>query len=351
VIITGPGGVGTSTVALHVARELAGQFPDGLLAVDAGSEPAAPAGGSGVVPPSARDLLGQLLHSLGLRADELPVTTNGRAAEYRGIIAERRLLILVDNAASAAQVRPLVPQEVGSALLVASRPSLASLDNAARIELGALPAEDGIALLADVVGWSRITAEPEASAELVRLCAGLPLALHVVGLRLASRPEWAIRGLVEHLADEAGRLDLLEYEDLSVRACLAAGRSGLDADSTSVLHALGEMAAPDVTPRSVASRLGVPVTRVWRALEDLVDVRLAAPVRPGRYRLPNDLVRQYARELGADARSPNGLERGRRRPPPPLARSELGQSEAEGVDRPVGWLPSKNGREPPDPIN
>lgn len=286
VVVTGPVGVGTTTLVRHAARRVEEQFPDGRLALDGDADSASDA-----------SLLGRALRQWGLRDDEVPISPDGQAAAYRAVLAGRRMLIMVDNAAHAEQLAPMAPWGPGSALLVASRSALTHLDHAVRIEVTPLVPDDGIALLSTLIGRARVVADPACAAELVALCGGLPLALHAAGRRLASRPGWPIRQLVQELADDERRLDVLDYDGLSVRASLARSHAGLAAETLTVLRCLGEAAASGVTARSLALRLRTPVTRVWRALEELVDVRLATALRAGRYAPANDLVRRYAKEL------------------------------------------------------
>jgi hypothetical protein len=293
VVVTGPVGSGISTLTRHAASLLDHRFPDGRITLDTGAPPIQANGSA----PSGRTLLGWVLHELGVRDGDLPQSVDGRAAAYRAMLASRRQLIMIDNAVHADQLAPLAPPGSTSALLVASRRRMMRLSNATRLEINALPGPDGLALIAALTGWPRVRAERAPAGRLVALCGGLPLALRVAAMRLASRQAWPIGALVEEMSDPRRRLDLLDYDGLSLRASLARGCAGLAPESMRVLAAMGGAPAAGATARTLASRMRAPVTRVWQALEELTEARLADPLRAGRYALPNDLIRQYAREL------------------------------------------------------
>jgi hypothetical protein len=295
ILVTGPGGSGTSALTRRAARLVESRFPDGRLTLDTAAPPAQSNGTT----PSGRTLLGRVLRQLGLGNRDLPQSPGGRAAAYRALLAGRRMLILVDNAIRADQFAPLAPSGSTSALLVASGRRLARVPNAIRLEIDPLTGTDGLALIAALAGSRRVAAESTSAAQLVALCSGLPLALRTVGMRLASLPQWPIRELAAAMSDPRRRLDLLDFDGLSVRASLARTSSGLATESLQVLQAMGKASPPGLTARALASRMGTPVTRVWQALEELTDVRLATSLRAGRYILANDLVRLYAQELGS----------------------------------------------------
>lgn len=295
ILVTGLGGSGTSALTRHAAHLVESRFPDGRLTLDTAAPPAQTNG----TMPSGRTLLGRVLQQLGLGNRDLPQSPDGRAAAYRALLAGRRLLILVDNALRADQVAPLAPSGSTSALLVASGPRLARVPNATRLEIDPLPGPDGLALIAALAGSRRVAAEATSAAQLVALCSGLPLALRAVGMRLASVPQWPIHELAAAMSDPGRRLDLLDFDGLSVRASLTRNTSGLATESLRVLRAMGTVPPAGMTARALASRMGTPVTRVWHALEELTEVRLATSPRAGRYILSNDLVRLYAQELGS----------------------------------------------------
>ncbi|SEH03997.1 DNA-binding transcriptional activator of the SARP family, partial [Nonomuraea solani] len=192
-VIDGPGGVGKSALAVHVAHTLTGRFTDGVVYVNLHGATA------GLAPLTPIEALRHLLRSLGLDGTAVPANPDEAAARYRSLTATGNLLVILDNARDARQVRPLIPGGAGCRVLITGRAPLAVLDNAHHLHLGALGEADAGALLTRVVGEERVRAEPEAAARIVRLCGGIPLALRIAGARLAARPGLA-------LSDLAGRL-------------------------------------------------------------------------------------------------------------------------------------------------
>jgi DNA-binding SARP family transcriptional activator len=294
VTISGRGGVGKTALAVHAAHLLAGEFQDGQVAVDLrGGDPY-------LSPRPPAEMLGQVLRALGVPPAEVPVTADERAAHYRSLVAGRRMLVLVDDVATAAQVRPLMPGDSGGVLLATSRRPLATLDGAVRLEPGPLGPGDGARLLTAYAGAGRVADDPTSTAQLVRLCAGLPLALRIVGARLASRPSWPLAIFAAQLSDDP--LDGLQFEDLSVRDRFAADYLAMAAENelaARLFRLMGLLPGGQVTPAEAAAQLDVPAELAFHALEELVDARLADSPRPGAYRVP-DLLLIYAAELAAD---------------------------------------------------
>ncbi|MEH1016599.1 BTAD domain-containing putative transcriptional regulator [Micromonospora sp. CPCC 206060] len=291
VVVCGAGGSGKSTLAVRAAHLLAADFPDGQVWIDLADQPTVPAG----------EVLARALRSLGLLDAEMPVRVDERAGRYRSMVACRRVLVVVDGVSSPAQVRPLVPAAPGPGLIVIGRRRLASLDGVRRVPVSGLSATDARSLLGALVGAEQLAADPAGAAELIRLCDGSPLALRIAGARLAARPDWPIRMLVEQLTDPGHRLDSLVYGDLSVRDSLATGYELVRASdelAARTFRLLGELPGPTAGAEETAVHLGVSRQRAWRALEELVDVHLADPVGPGHYRLP-ELAREYAGEMAA----------------------------------------------------
>jgi DNA-binding SARP family transcriptional activator len=299
VVVSGPGGSGKSAVAIRAAHLLADEFADGQVFIDmreSWSERAEVTAG-GVV--------ARALRALGVPAAEVPASVEERVGRYRSLVAARRTLVVVDNVTDPGQVRPLVPAGRASALIATTSRQLTTLDGARHVSLGELPPSDAYVLLAALAGVDRLAADPVGTAELIELCDGLPLALRIVGARLAGRPLWPVSLLVEQIGGDGSRLDSLVYEDLSMRACLAEGYDMLRADdelSARVFRLLGELPAAPIAPPAAAASLGVPPRRAWQALERLVAAHLAHPAEHGRYRLP-PLVREYAAELAAQESS------------------------------------------------
>ncbi|MEV5753300.1 tetratricopeptide repeat protein [Actinoallomurus sp. NPDC052308] len=289
--IAGMAGVGKTTLAVHVAHGVEDVFPDGRLHVDlrAYDAPLAPA-----------DVLARFLRSLGVDGQKIPDTLDERAAMYRSLLAPRRVLVVLDNAADEAQVRPLLPGTPTCAVLLTSRRHLAGLEGAHHLDLEVFDSGPAVELLGRIAGADRVAAEPDEALEIAALCGGLPLAVRICGARLRTRPHWRLTDLTRRLRDERSRLDELAVGDLAVRAGLSLSYAGLDADAKRLFRLLGLLDAPDFASWVAAALLGVTPGRAERHLDELLDARLL-DVRsadgPGvRYRF-HDLVRVYAREL------------------------------------------------------
>jgi DNA-binding SARP family transcriptional activator/tetratricopeptide (TPR) repeat protein len=297
-VISGMAGVGKSALALHVAHALRERFPDGQLYVDLhGATP-------GMTPLSSAQALAALLRDLGAEPRNIPEHADAAAALLRSLLAPARLLLVLDDAAHAAQVRPLLPAGPGCAVIVTSRSPLAALDGARRFPLGPLTGEDSAALLRAVSGREGL----DAGHALVELTGGLPLALRVVAARLAARRALTPDVLAGQLAATGGRLHHLEYDDLSVRRSLAVAHDALaaaereaDRDAALALRHIGALDLPTYGAPLVARLTGTDERRAEAALDRLVDVALLEETAYGRY-TPHDLVRDFAREL-ADART------------------------------------------------
>jgi tetratricopeptide (TPR) repeat protein/transcriptional regulator with XRE-family HTH domain len=295
VVIAGQGGVGKTSLAVHVAHRVADTFPDGQLFVSfRGTQPE---------PATTADALARVLRGLG--DDGLPSTDLDECIDrYRAQLAGRRLLIVLDDAAGAAQVRPFLPSGPGSAVLVSTRARLTTLAGVQHFDLDVLDESDAIALLERIVGAERIRAEPDEVRTLVRQCARLPLALRVVGARLAARPHWLVARLVARMSDEQRRLDELAIDDLAVRAGLAVSYRGLDRRAQRALRALAYLDPPDFAAWTLAALLEVDLAEAEDIVEQLLDTRLVEVVALGgpgtRYRM-HDLVRLYARELARES--------------------------------------------------
>jgi tetratricopeptide (TPR) repeat protein/Mrp family chromosome partitioning ATPase len=292
--IEGVGGVGKSALALHVAHQLASRQRGGCLYADLRG------GEAGLVLAQPADVLAQFLRALGVPT--VPASLTEASALYRTLTAERGVLVLLDNAAAAAQVRPLLPGGRGCATVVTSRWSLADLDASVRVHLDPLPDDAALGLLVRLSGADRIAAEPDAAALVVRRCGGLPLALRIAGARAAARGEASLSWLAERIDDEDRRLDVLEVGDLSVRASLRLGYQAFsDAEQDERRRAAGlfRLAAlpdwADTTPRACAALAGWRVAATERAVDLLVDAHLLESSGPGRYRY-HDIVRLFARE-------------------------------------------------------
>jgi DNA-binding SARP family transcriptional activator/tetratricopeptide (TPR) repeat protein len=296
VVLHGPGGIGKTTLAVRAAHRLAGRYPDGQLHVDLHG---GAAGLPGLDPAHA---LGRLLRALGVDAGDVPVDLDEAAARFRSETAGRRLLILLDGAAGAQQVRPLLPGGAGCTLIVTCRRPMSTLD-AVRLRLDRLSDTDGIALVAALAGAERTAADPAAAARLVALCDGHPLALRIAGARLAERTDWPLAALADRLGDERERLDELAADDLAIRSSfrdgynqLADSADGGDREAAALFRAMAMLRLPQVPASLAATLVDVPERRAVALLDRLRDCHLVEAVTPTRFRL-HDLLRLYATEL------------------------------------------------------
>ncbi|MEV7027796.1 BTAD domain-containing putative transcriptional regulator, partial [Kitasatospora sp. NPDC093558] len=294
--VAGMGGVGKTALAVHVAHGLAAEFPDGQLYVDLH--------GADGRPTRPEEALAAFLRSFGVVGDAIPAGLAERSARYRSLLAGRRVLVLLDNARDAEQVRPLLPGSAGCAVLVTSRTRLGALPNARFTELAVLPAEDAVTLLTRVVGAERVTAEEDAARELVRLCGQLPLAVRILAARLACRPRWTIARLLEQLTGDRYRLDALRSGDLAVESSFRFGYDQLDAEQARAFRLLATPEVPDLSPGAVAAVLDLPEPDAVELAESLVDCSMLESVAgPDRYRY-HDLLRAFARRAGLDGAGP-----------------------------------------------
>ncbi|MDG6106218.1 tetratricopeptide repeat protein [Dactylosporangium aurantiacum] len=290
VLLVGPGGVGKSGLAVAVAHRLRTVYPDGQLYADLR--------GSHGTPADPHRILERFLRALGVPAADLPADPEERVTLYRSHLAAARMLVVLDDAADEAQLRPLLTGSGG--VLVTSRRQLAALLPVARFVVPALPAADAVRLLATGAGEARVAADPAAAREIVRLCGGLPLAVCIVAARLAVRPGTPLDELRRRLAAQRGRLDELTVGDLDVRASIALSHDALPADARRLLLRLSLVTAAD-WPRWVAQALlDAPAPHARTVLDQLAEVHLVEPLGrdatgQDRFRL-HELVAEYARE-------------------------------------------------------
>ena len=291
--VTGGGGLGKTTLAVHVAHRIAERFPDGQLYVDLL--------GADENPLSAETVLARWLHALGEDPADVPTGLDGRAARYRSLLSRLRVLVVLDNARDVEQVRPLLPATNGCAVLITSRNRLVELPGAFRLGLSSLPDDEAMTLLAQLVGADRLAAEPEATRKLLCACGGIPLALRIAGARLGARAHWPVSTLAQRLSDQRRRLDELAIGDLAVRASFQVGYAALTRSARPELatgrafRLLGLATGPDISLPAAAALLGLPEERAELLLERLVDAHLLECPEPDRYRM-HDLIRLYAAE-------------------------------------------------------
>ena len=302
VCLSGQGGTGKTTLAIHVAHMIGEDFPDGQLYINLH--------GAGAQGQDPADVLAGFLRELGVDGADVPEGIDERARMYRAHLAGQRILVVLDDAADEAQVRPLLPGSDGCAVLVTSRSRLAALAGAQSVSLGALPPDQAKGMLTAIVGDDRASAEPEAVAEIARLCGYLPLAIRIAGARLVSRPAWTISWFATRLSDESKRLDLLRAGDLELRASFALSYDSRDEAEQLAFRLLGLLNA-DFPAWNVAAVLGTDCDEAERLLEQLADAALVDIVGVDatgliRYRL-HDLLRDFARECLHDTEPQDAL--------------------------------------------
>jgi tetratricopeptide (TPR) repeat protein/transcriptional regulator with XRE-family HTH domain len=290
--VAGKPGIGKTTLAVHVAHRLRSEFPDGQLHVNLQGAQAQPLD-PGVV-------LARFLRALGMDGSGIPDGLEERAERYRMLLADRRVLVVLDNAGSEAQVRPLLPGSPSCGVLVTSRGRLTGLEGARLVDLDILSSEAAVELLGRVAGLGRVAAEPDAAAAIVGYCGRLPLAVRIAGARLAALPAWSLARLAERLADEHRRLDELAAGDLEVRASIALSYRALPDRQQRAFRRLGLLEAPDFPAWAAAAVLDLDPARGEDLVDGLVDAQLLEAgeidqVGQARYRF-HDLLRVYARE-------------------------------------------------------
>lgn len=290
-VVVGPPGVGKSALAVHCAHAVRAAYPEGQLHLCLG--------GTDRTPADPGDLLAQALRALGVAEAALPASVHERAALYRSLLAERPMLVFLDDAADTAQVRPLLPGS-GCAVLVTSRRRITELPGALLLELDVLTPAEGEELLGRIAGAGRVAGEREAALAILDACGHLPLAVRVAGARLAGRPGWSLRELQRRLADETTRLDELRAGDLEVRASVDLSYHRLSGDAAQAFRTLA-LLGPASVPGWVADAV-LDRHRADAVVDTLVDVSLLRqvgtdPLGQPRYRL-HDLVRCTAKEKG-----------------------------------------------------
>jgi DNA-binding SARP family transcriptional activator/tetratricopeptide (TPR) repeat protein len=316
VTIAGMGGIGKTTLAVHAARRALDAFPGGCLYADLH--------GTALRPADPHVVIGAFLRALGVSPERVPSDPDEQLALYRSLTADRRLLIVVDDARDEPQLRPLIPTGRRCAMLATSRASLAGIDGATPIRLGHMSEADGARLLSAISDVTRGDA-----AEIARLCGGLPLALRIAGARLAFQNDTDPEGLHKSLADERVRLDQLSVGDRDVRATLALSCRRLSVPAATLFARLGALPVPEI-PGWVATCLvdGVRSDGAG-ALRELTETALLTVNHMGyepRYRL-HDLVQLYAQELAAATHTPASLDNALRRVYEALAGLVVGHDE------------------------
>ncbi|MGC4786737.1 ATP-binding protein [Micromonospora sp. DT178] len=309
-VVSGPPGLGKTALILQAATRYAESFPDGVLFVDLR--------GLDADPPRPEDLLLRLLTALGVAETQVPGDAHARSAQYRALLAERRSLLLLDNAADEAQVRPLLPGAGSTMTIVTSRRGLVGLEAVDRLPLPALARGEAVTLLQQIIGPDRAAAEPDAMLlGLAQACGDLPLALRIAGNRLLSRPDWSIEFLLRRLADQDDRLDLLVAGDLQIAAPFMLSYRQLSPAAARTFRRLSLIPGPDVGLKLAAQAAGLGGRETEAALEELAELGLLQPASDGRYRF-HDLMRLFARAR--------------------LSAEETSQARRQAENRMVTWL-------------
>ncbi|MEU4333001.1 BTAD domain-containing putative transcriptional regulator [Micromonospora lupini] len=301
-IIDGMAGSGKTTLAVHLARQLSVRYPDAMLFIDLCGH-----GAKNRVEP-ARALV-TLLRQLDVPPARIPVEFDERVELWRRELGRRRSVVVLDNAASSEQILPLLPTEPTAVVLVTSRRRLSHPDVAPSQTLPILSLGEGVDLLALSVGRARVEAEPEAAAEVVRLCGHLPLAIRLAGARLAQRRGWRLADLVEQMTGGTPALLHLVQEDNTVAGAFAASYEPLSEAVKRVFRFLGLYPGNRLSPPAVAALTGLTVAEAHAALDHLVDRNLVEDLTSRRYRL-HDLMRQYSTELCLRTDTPKERELG-----------------------------------------
>jgi DNA-binding SARP family transcriptional activator/tetratricopeptide (TPR) repeat protein len=295
VAISGRGGVGKSSVAVRAAHELADQFHDGTLYAHL---PGADGGDD-----DTDMLLARFLRALGVSGTLLPGDPVERTDLYRTMLANKRVLVVLDDVTREEQVLPLLPGSPSCTVIVTSRTRLGGLAGATHIEVDVLDVETSVRLLANIIGADRVRAERDATVELVWLCGGLPLALRIAGARLASRPHWHVEGLVRRLAVEARRLDEFTHRGLELRSNIGLTYRALPKRAQHLFRLLALVRAPGFPCWTAAALLDTDLLDAQDLLESLVDARMldvvTYPGTPAWDRF-HDLIQVYARERLAE---------------------------------------------------
>ncbi|MEU6740140.1 AfsR/SARP family transcriptional regulator [Streptosporangium sandarakinum] len=292
VVITGRAGIGKTSVAVHAAHSVMEHFPDGQLFANLHSGVSRPV--------SPLQVLERFLRTLGIPGTALPDGLDERAETYRTLLADRRMLIVLDDVGSESQVLPLLPGNPASAVIITSRSRLAGLAGVTHVDVDLFDPAHSVDLLSHVAGTDRVRSESGSAAALAELCGHLPLALRIAGARLAARPHWSVEQLVGRLRDETRRLDELMHGEMGIRASLSLTYDGISEEARRLFRRLAILDSHVFSGWTGAALLKQPLLEAQDLLDDLADAQLVEVVGTGRgvhtqYRF-HDLVRVFARE-------------------------------------------------------
>jgi tetratricopeptide (TPR) repeat protein/transcriptional regulator with XRE-family HTH domain len=288
--IDGMAGVGKSAFAVHAAHALASRYPDGQIFLQLHAHT------DGHRPVDAADALASLLLTTGVPAQQIPATLAERSGLWRSHLVGKRVLLLLDDAASHEQVRPLLPGTPGSLVLVTSRRHLSALEDATSICLETFAPDEAAALLTRLADRTDLDAGDPAVGKISRLCGYLPLAMAMLARQLHHHPSWSADGLAEELAASRDRLELMHAENLSVAAAFDLSYQDLSVDQQQLFRRLGLHPGTDVDPYAAAALDNCSLAAARRGLVELFDHHLVIEPSSGRYRL-HDLIRQHAQSL------------------------------------------------------
>ncbi|WP_439656653.1 ATP-binding protein [Lentzea sp. HUAS TT2] len=300
-VVHGTPGAGKTALAVDAGHRLGARFPDGCVFLDLrGTDP------EPLTPDKAAH---RLLRSFGVDERQIPADPDDKLSLYRSQLRDRTVLLVLDNAANEAQVRPLLGSSPGTLVLLTSRRTLTGLDARHRLALELLPLDRSVELLRAVTGSSRLDVEPEAAQRVAELCGGLPLALLIAGNRLTSRPQWTISHLAEQLEDEERRLSVLRAGDLQVRAAFEISYHQLSPGAATLFRRLALLPTRDTSTALAA----VLTDDAEEALEELADASLLGiSETPGRY-TRHDLLHVFAAERLELDDDPAAVEQARTR--------------------------------------
>lgn len=288
--ISGPGGVGKTTLALRFAHAVGAEYADGCLHVDLR--------GTGEAPSDPVQVMGSVLRGLGLGGAGVPDDPDARTAVYRSVLAQRSLLLVLDDAVDERQVLALIPPVSRCGTIITSRRALTGVDGGVIVDLDVLSTIDALAMLTNLIGNARVADEPVAASRVVELCGRLPLAIRLIGVRLARAPEQRLAQVVSRLADLHHRLDELAVNDRTVRASIALSYARLDPMAAQLFRLLGLLPMNELRPWVAGALLDQPPPVAGEALARLVDLSLVGIERAAagvRYRI-HDLVRAYGQD-------------------------------------------------------
>jgi hypothetical protein len=294
-LISGPIGAGKTALALQLADDFAAEFPDGQLYADLTPRR--------VGAPSADGIMRGFLRALGVPAHRVPEDQMQRVGLYRSLLAQRRLFVLLEGAYDESQVRPLLGQSPHTQLVVTSSARLLGLDGIHRIELDALTRQESLSLIGELIGTERAQAEPGAADAVAERCGDLPLALNIMGRKIAARPGWSVEYAAGMLADQDRLLDCLSVGDVNVRDQLASAYRLLPSVCQRALQKLAHAGEKWPTAASLAEAMGISADYAEELLESLVDVGLLSRADAGGHYGMSTLVSVFTASTRRDAAS------------------------------------------------